>query len=450
MATVSEMIKIMPIAMHIYVNNRCRLQIYAGSKYPKLINENANDDDVEEEEDEDEGDSAETGSTSSFSLQECINEFRARRIRRVSTHSRDREMVTAGEDQQAAPTAPVTVAADAHLINQNRCNKEQERKGKPCKNGFCYCFTSDSGDCASTAPPRDWHVRQHRRSRRSETNKVRLFYDPFNLYNINNANYHILCIVIQVVNNLNAQQSQKQGHNRRQSIPSDNKKPAAISSHTSVAAIPLTAVSSLRAVGDDAPLIHIIQELRDNCVISEVRVNKQKLPSARCSTSSSKSASLKQRKAIPNMQKTEHIEYKPTAPALSNISEHETPLEECDDFQTEATSLAGVSLQSARCKSRRSSSGGGRLLQKRLSSGGQVNFKPRDVEQPPPKPPRRSAQSLDGKTSLSSLTSTTASVRDAERILDEFLAKHGVQLPISKVDSSSKVKSKRKSFPLGK
>jgi len=71
-------------------------------------------------------------------------------------------------------------------------------------------------------------------------------------------------------NNLNAQQSHKQTHSRRQSVHSDNKKQAAISSHTSVSGNPLTAFSSLRAVGDDAPLIHIIQELRDNCVISEL------------------------------------------------------------------------------------------------------------------------------------------------------------------------------------
>lgn len=80
----------------------------------------------------------------------------------------------AGEEYTKTEAATTAPAADAHLINQNLCNKAQERKGKPCKNGFCYCFTSDSGDCASTAPPpRDWHVRQHKRSRRPETNKVR-------------------------------------------------------------------------------------------------------------------------------------------------------------------------------------------------------------------------------------------------------------------------------------
>lgn len=117
-------------------------------------------------------------------------------------------------------------------------------------------------------------------------------------------------------------------------------------------------------------------------------------------------------------------------------------------------SLAGDSqvTSKSRRSSRRSSSGaGGRLLQKRLS-GGSVNFKTRDAQQPPPKPPRRSTQSLDDKFSLSSLSSTTPSVRDAERVLDEFLRKHGVQLPSSaKPESYAKSqKSKRKSFPQGK
>lgn len=154
--------------------NKVRRQTIAGSKYPKLrmaAASNADDDDDEDDEEEEEED--ESGSTSSFSLQECINEFRARRIRRVSTQSRDRDMAAAGGEDQKGATVASANTTDAHLINQNLCNKAQERKGKPCKNGFCYCFTSDSGDCASTtAPPRDWHVRQQKRSRRSESNKV--------------------------------------------------------------------------------------------------------------------------------------------------------------------------------------------------------------------------------------------------------------------------------------
>ncbi|EDW60034.2 uncharacterized protein [Drosophila virilis] len=386
----------------------------AGSRYPQLckaaaVNNNDDgddDDEEEEEEDEDEEEADESGSTSSFSLQECINEFRARRIRRVSTQSRGEEPIDA--------TAAAPIAADTHLINQNLCNKAQERRGKPCKNGFCYCFTSDSGDCASTAPPRAaWHVRQHKRSRRSESNKVGVAQPP--------------------PNNLNGQQRQQPVQSHR------HKQPALIAGHTSIASSPLTAVSSLHAVGENAPLIHIIQELRDNCVISEVRVNREQL--ARASASNSTAAKLKV--AAPKMRKTECIDYAPTAPVLSNISEQETPPEE-----SEQALQTGGSLQSTRRSSRRSSSGaGGRLLQKRLSHG-QVNFKTRDMELPPPKPPRRSSQSLDGKLSLSSLSSTTPSVRDAERVLDEFLRKHGVKLPATKLENLPKAKSKRKSYPL--
>lgn len=247
-----------------------------------------------------------------------------------------------------------------------------------------------------------------------------------------------------------AQQSQRQAQQqqqkqRRQRAPSPPQKQQTV-------ARPLSAVSSLRAVGDDAPLIHIIQELRDNCVISEVRVNREKLPTSK---SCSKLATCTKRKAPqPKPQRTNKcIEYKPTAPALSNISEHETALEEYHEMDGDepTASLAGDSqvTSKSRRSSRRSSSGaGGRLLQKRLSNG-LVNFKTRDAQQPPPKPPRRSTQSLDEKFSLSSLTSTTPSVRDAERVLDEFLRKHGVQLPSCAAAVKSQ-KSKRKSYPLGK
>lgn len=59
-----------------------------------------------------------------------MDEFRARRVRRVSERQGSKVHDTAEMD----------------LINQNLCNKEYERKCKPCKNGFCYCFSSDSGD----------------------------------------------------------------------------------------------------------------------------------------------------------------------------------------------------------------------------------------------------------------------------------------------------------------
>ncbi|XP_017838698.1 uncharacterized protein LOC108596962 [Drosophila busckii] len=372
---------------------------FAGLKYPKLDGIEVSDDYDEEgeeeddEEEEEDGESAESGSTSSFSLQECINEFRARRIRRVSTHSRERDMTE--QVQSAAQPA----AADAHLINQNRCNKAQERKGKPCKNGFCYCFTSDSGDCASTAPPpREWHVRQQKRSRRTETNKANLTQPP-----------------------PPANQRRLSSQPKQLTVPT-----------TTVGGRPLTAISSLHAVDKDAPLIHIIQELRDNCVISEIRVNREKLPQSTHSLQPKQSNPKQQR--VKRMQSDQCIEYQPTAPVLSNISEKETELS--DALPT--SPLAGNSPR------RSSSSNGGRLLQKRLSQG-QVSFKARDVLLPPPKPPRRSAQSLDGKVSLSSLSSTTPSLREAERVLDEFLRKRGVPLPKEQIKTKSP--HKRKSYP---
>lgn len=78
--------------------------------------------------------------SSSFSLQECMKEFRARRIRRSYLNQQRQNMIrdTYGKN--------VKEANEIDFINQNLRNKEQERKCKPCRNGFCYCFTSDSGD----------------------------------------------------------------------------------------------------------------------------------------------------------------------------------------------------------------------------------------------------------------------------------------------------------------
>lgn len=197
----------------------------------------------------------------------------------------------------------------------------------------------------------------------------------------------------------------------------------------------------MRAVaGEDEPLIHIIQELHDNCVVSEVRVNRHKL-----SDSSSRCRHRSTQREPTKMLSYEPIAYKPSAPVLSNISEQESAVEQ--DQEKEELATEPPSRRSSR--SRRSSGAGGRLLQKRLSQG-QVSFKARNSQLPPPKPPRRISQSLDGKLSQSSLTSTNPSVREAERVLDEFLRKRGVQVPTSKLEPSLKKDSKRRSFPMGK
>lgn len=122
----------------------------------------------------------EANSCSSFSLQECINEFRARRIRRLSTHSREVTQVdelASGFVTEKAEAKTFSDPVEADLINQNISNKEHERKCKPCRDGFCYCFTSDSGEgggmCnAATASTRAGHVRHVRRHRRSDCQEV--------------------------------------------------------------------------------------------------------------------------------------------------------------------------------------------------------------------------------------------------------------------------------------
>lgn len=113
----------------------------------------------------DEDDSGSGVTSTTFSLQECMDEFRARRLRRMSNH----RSIIGRDEVDAVPTT----ADDARLIDQNRTNKEQERKCKPCKDGFCYCFTSDSGEggqgaatCAAA------HIRSSKQSRYNHVNQV--------------------------------------------------------------------------------------------------------------------------------------------------------------------------------------------------------------------------------------------------------------------------------------
>lgn len=118
----------------------------------------------------------------SFSLEECMNEFRARRIRRVSLHSRQDVDRVRDENNRHD-------VSEVDLIHQNQCNKEHERKCKPCKDGFCYCFTSDSGDGACNAGRmsacRDipaTQTRHYRRYKRSQNEQVCIRGDSDNMH----------------------------------------------------------------------------------------------------------------------------------------------------------------------------------------------------------------------------------------------------------------------------
>ncbi|KAL9916409.1 uncharacterized protein ACN2A1_002690 [Glossina fuscipes fuscipes] len=322
--------------------------------------------------------------TTTFSLQECMDEFRARRINRISSqcrHTREGKEKLLGDN----------LDEDLDLINENLTNKEQERKCKPCKDGFCYCFTSDSGEGGGRGTCQA--LRQPRRNRRSDINQ----------------------------NKSLSRRGDEPRASAKAKVPQKYENPAkALSSAKRSNDAFFTATSHLEASGKDEPLIHIIQELRGNCVISKVRVNKHKVPgNLRSMKSTTRSTESKEALFIPieprpktqkgTCHRAPFEPHTPTAPPLEKISERETPV-------TVTSGLAG--------RTQRRHKSGGTLLKKRLSSTAQRTYKSHNINQPPPKPPRSSV-SFEEKSSAVTFTSTSPSVREAERVVDEFLAKRG-------------------------
>uniref|UniRef100_A0A0K8UBP1 Uncharacterized protein n=1 Tax=Bactrocera latifrons TaxID=174628 RepID=A0A0K8UBP1_BACLA len=206
----------------------------------------------------------------------------------------------------------------------------------------------------------------------------------------------------------------------------------------------LTAISRLETSAPDAPLIHIIQELHNNCVISEVRVNKHKLQASRQQSQSlnipriTKSLSEK----VTRTQMTRNM-CEPTASPLDSWNTANKPvkmkretfagpvLDKISEFDSISDAFAYSTPLTSSSKhtdsGRRRHKGGGRLLQKRLSLSS-VHYRPRrSLQAPPPKPPR-TYFCLEEKSTVSSLSSTSPSLREAERILDEFLIRKGVMV----------------------
>ncbi|KAM7346002.1 uncharacterized protein ACRADG_012043 isoform 2-T2 [Cochliomyia hominivorax] len=336
------------------------------------------------------------GETStSFSLEECMNEFRARRIRRTSLsyHRHESGVVDGiGSNKNRQETT------ERELINQNLCNKEQERKCKPCQNGFCYCFTSDSGDGG---------------------------YNFDNINPIKQTRYRrskLQCKQVPNIDDKNTKKSCFRGIGKDDSPQRQNSVERKTKPNTMASKKQLTAISSLETSSKDAPLIQIIQELRDNCVISEVKVNKYKIQS------SQKNVKFKDQTKPTNKRSTDKKSYTfetevhtPTAPTLDNFSELGNFQNKYDVKSSQLEGRKGCS----QCSEKRRSSGGGQLLQKRLSNS-QFNYKLRKSKEPPPKPPR-SIHVDDDQCCVSSV-STTLSVRDAERVVDNFLKNKGYTL----------------------
>lgn len=188
----------------------------------------------------------------------------------------------------------------------------------------------------------------------------------------------------------------------------------------------LTAISRLKTSHKDAPLIHIIQELRDNCVISEVRINKEKLQKNqlfKCCPINGDSIL----KAADKIQKTSskripNEPQEPTAPAWEKVADLEMSQNDC----LLSSPLEIISSKNKGHTKRRNIAGG-RLLQKRLSKSN-FSFKPPDTKEPPAKPPR---SSMSFEENLSTSTATTSlSVREAERVVDNFLVAKGYTIPM--------------------
>lgn len=226
---------------------------------------------------------------------------------------------------------------------------------KQCKDGFCYCFTSDS-DCSKRIPDK-------KRSRRK------------------------------VVHQLSSP--------KKLSIAEKNERNNCI-----------RAISTLEEdFKSDAPMIHIIQQIHNNCVISEVRVNKSHL-----------------RGPVPLPRKTRRSCPAPVIEEIVEVTEEEEqPV--CKEPSTPP---------------KKSCNKAGKLLEKRLSYSAGQKEKPKRAYQtdvfstlpkgtPPPKPPR-SARSLYSSKSKSTDTldddsSQTSSLRNAERVLNSFLKSKGYEVP---------------------
>lgn len=238
-------------------------------------------------------------------------------------------------------------------VDQNLQNREHEKMYKQCKDGFCYCFTSDSEG-----------VRKVNLERKKSRRKVHHHNSPQKL-----------------------------------TLAAKNDRNKCIK-----------AISTLEEdLNSDAPMIHIIQQIHNNCVISEVRVNKSHFRGS---------------DSIPRSNRK-------SCPAAVNVIE-----------EVSETIEEEVAVSSEPQTPKRHSERAGKLLEKRLSYSAGQKEKPKKSYQtdifstlpkgtPPPKPPRSARSLLSNSRSSDTLddSSQTSSLRNAERLLDKFLKSNGYEIP---------------------
>ncbi|XP_037924420.1 uncharacterized protein LOC119660090 isoform X4 [Hermetia illucens] len=299
-------------------------------------------------------------------------------------------------------------------IMQNMCNKRNERLSKPCKDGFCYCFTSDSEDFRKDPGTSAGHHR---------CKALRKEYA-----------YHLPtesdCSEI-VSSDQYFADKQKEKKKKRVSLPPEILESGTINRQNGSAGCghkdgkcsndncrrrPFLATNKFQEFhcsDSDAPLIHIVQEVQRNVVVSEIRINRSKLKKSKVRSKSagrsgdgSRNAETSTSEKIINVENLIDGNGGQVPEKLSNKTEGKdastnTTALKNKEMQSRATNVPsqseddGIRTDLIKARPRSNKLKGGRLLMKRV--GPDVSYRP--IIGPPRKPPRNFSSSPDCSSS---------------------------------------------------
>ncbi|XP_055379506.1 uncharacterized protein LOC129610805 isoform X2 [Condylostylus longicornis] len=265
--------------------------------------------------------------------------------------------------------------SDSEDINQqNIHNKRSEKLNKPCRDGFCYCFTSDSDQHVHKkklrTKSRKYCVDSSQSSKCSEENTSQT--SDFSEMNQNEFSEYLL----------SDQKAQKKFKDQRIKRKSNYE---------------LQAKATLNK-NENAPLIHIVQEIYRDRIISEVKVNEKVF---------NRKKSLKDKSS--NKTKIEYITEKP-------VEEINCDFE--DKYESEVRNQYNLGNYLKEMSEEKNRSG--QFLKRRVSE----NFQNRSTycNAPPKKPPRRFSENINPSTRTSKVITD---FKEAEMILNNFLRQYG-------------------------
>lgn len=187
---------------------------------------------------------------------------------------------------------------DDQIVIQNLCNRKHEKLNKPCQNGFCYCFTSDSDEVRYSQNNKTNPKFRHKPRKQQSTGS--------NGDNITGGGCLKSAIATAGKNKISSLAARTQNISPPMPVSSttsqdgssgiieqttintgNHKNNTIVKSHRIMR--PRFNASSivksrLRETFDsdpNAPLVRIIQEIHKNVVISEVRINRDKIKCTR-------------------------------------------------------------------------------------------------------------------------------------------------------------------------